>query len=153
MPKKSVKRKETDDPPGSSRQGKRKETDDPPESSRQGKRRQLRGDKGKTINRPPFLRILLSDKTRQLGGLASPELICIPDVTYLSNITDDCGYLYDLVSRVCEVDKEKIKLYCQNDGEMRSEDDDGWTAVTRWQALEGGMYLCVVPEGITYITQ
>src|SRR5208282_5434203 len=110
-------------------------------------------DKGKAVKPPSFLRIRLSDKTRQLGGLASPELICIPDITYLSNIADDCGYLYDLVSRVCEVDEEKVKLYCQNDGKMRSEDDRGWAAVARLQALEGGTYLCVVPEGITSITQ
>ena len=118
-----------------------------------GKRRQLRGDKAKAINRPSFLRIRLSDKTRQLAGLVSSELICIPDISYLSNITDNCGYLYDLVSRVCEVDEEKVKLYYQDDGKMRSEDDDGWTMVARQQALEGGTYLCVVPEGITSITQ
>jgi len=132
---------------------KRKETDEPPESDRRGKKRQLRGGKAKAIHRPSFLRIRLSDKTRQLAGLTSPELICIPDITYLSNITDDCGYLYDLVSRVCEVDEEKVKLYYQNEGKMRSEDDDGWIAVPRKQVLEGGTYLCVVPEGITFITQ
>jgi hypothetical protein len=132
---------------------KRKETDDPPGSGRQGTKRQLRGDKAKAINRPSFLRIRLSDKTRQLAGLASSELICIPDITYLSNITNDCGYLYDLVSRVCEVGEEKVKLYCQKDGKMRSEDDGGWTAVPRKQPLEGGTYLCVVPEGIASFTQ
>ena len=137
----------------STRSAKRKETDDPPGSDRQEKRRLLRGDKGKAIKPPSFLRIRLSDKTRQLGGLASPELICIPDITYLSNIADDCGYLYDLVSRVCEVDEEKVKLYSQSDGKMRSEDDGGWILVARQQALEGGTYLCVVPEGITSITQ
>jgi hypothetical protein len=102
----TAKRKETDDPPGSDRQGKKR------------KKRKLWGDKAKTINRPSFLRIRLSDKTRQLAGLASSELICIPDIIYLSNSTDDCGYLYDLVSRVCEVDEDKIKLYCQNDGNI-----------------------------------
>jgi len=80
------------------------------------KRRPTRGDKSKANVRPQFVRILLADKTRQRAELVSSELLCIPDIQYLEKIAGQCEYLYDLVSRVLEVDNDKIKLYVQNDG-------------------------------------
>ena len=124
--------------------------DDSGESGRGSKRRTTRGDKPKpVVSRPSFVRIRLSDNTRQAAGLVSSELICVPDVAYLQHISDQCDYLYDVVSRVCGVESGKTKLYVQNDGELRDEDDGGWTAVAREQSIQGGYYLCIIPEGRT----
>ena len=112
--------------------GTKRKDDDSAESGRGSKRRTARGDKPKpVVSRPPFVGIRLSDNTRQAAGLISSELICVPDVAYLQHISDQCDYLYDVVSRVCGVRSDRIKLYVQNDGKLRDEDDGGWTAVAR----------------------
>ena len=128
--------------------GTKRKDDDSAESGRGSRRRTARGDKSKpVVSRPPFVRIRLSDKTRQVAGLVSSELICVPDVAYLQHISDQCDYLYDVVSRVCDVESDRIKLYVQNDGGFRDEDDGGWTGVAREQSIQGGYYLCIIPEG------
>jgi hypothetical protein len=121
----------------------------PPEEKRQ---RPTRTPKPRSLSRPTFVRIRFTTKTRQKAELASSELICIPDVGYLNKIADSCEYLYDVVRRICEVADDKIKLYIQPDGELREEDAEGWVAVDRQQAIEGGTYLCSIPEGRTTIT-
>jgi hypothetical protein len=48
----------------------------------------------------------------------------VPGVAYLQDISDECDYLYDVVSRVCDVGSDRIKLYLpENGGELRDEDD------------------------------
>ena len=130
--------------------GTKRKDDDSAESGRGSKRRTARADKPKpVVSWPPLVDIRLSEKTRQAAGLVSPELIYVPDVAYLQNIADQCDYLYDVVSRVCDVESNRIKLYVQNDGELRDEDDGGWTDVAREQSIQGGYYLCIIPEGRT----
>src|SRR5437762_181831 len=95
----------------------KRKDDDSAESRRGSKRRTARGDKPKPVlSRPPFIRIRLCDKTRQAAGLVSSELICVPDVAYLQHISDQCDYLYDVVSRMCCVGSDRIKLYVQDHG-------------------------------------
>jgi hypothetical protein len=128
----------------------KRKTDVSAESGRSSKRRTAGRDKPKlVVTRPSYVRIRLSDKTRQVAGLAFSEFICVPDVAYLHRISDHCDYLYGIVSRVCGVGSDRIKLYVQNDGELRDEDDGGWTSVGREQSIQGGYYLCVIPEGRT----
>jgi hypothetical protein len=127
---------------------KRKPDDPPSGSTQENKRRVTRWDKAKAILRPEGVRIRLSDKTKICAGLTNPELLNIPNIAYLDNIADNCEYLYDLVSRICDVDIGKIKLYNQTDGRLRDETDAGWLAVDTNTAIDGGIYLCVIPEGI-----
>jgi len=117
------------------------------------KKRATRGDKAKTVNLLTSLRIRLSEKTRESAGLISPEIINIPDLSYLSNIASECWYLYDPVRRICDIADETIQLYLQTDGQQRDDNDSGWKGVSKHDSIVGGCYLCVVPEGITSMTR
>jgi hypothetical protein len=101
-----------------------------------------------SVRQPTLVRVILSENTRQVAGLATAELLCIADVGYLENISDCCEYLYDIVSRICGVDSANIILYIQKDGKMCAEDAPGWNAVQRKRKITPGNYLCVVPESI-----
>ena len=124
---------------------KRKDPGVPP-SGRAAKRRTAQSvEPALSFRQPSLVRVILSENTRQVGGLASAELLRIADVGYLENISDCCEYLYDIVSRICGVDSARIKLYIQNDGKMCAEDAPGWNAVDRERKITPGNYLCVVP--------
>jgi hypothetical protein len=128
------------------------EESDHPDSGRGTKRANTRSQTARSPRRTQCIDIWLSDKTRQLAGLLNPTLVFIPDGSYLESIADDCGYLYDLVSRICEVRVSSIKLFVQNDGELKGEGDTGWEHVSQRRVLIGGSYLCTIDAGITFIT-
>ena len=133
----------------STKREKRKQSDEQSESGRDHKKRDTGGDKAKSRDRPQFIRVQLSDNTRKLAELTSPELLCIHHVRYVSDIANDFSYLYDIVSRVLETKEDAVKLYVQKDGRSRPEVDEGWMAVEKHDEIEGGNFLCVVREGIS----
>lgn len=134
----------------STKREKRKQSDEQSESGRDHKKRETGGDKAKSRDRPQFIRVQLSDNTRKLAGLTSPELLCIHHVRYVSDIANDFSYLYDIVSRVLETKEDAVKLYVQKDGRSRPEAaDEGWMAVEKHDEIEGGNFLCIVREGIS----
>src|SRR5271170_2929427 len=133
----------------STKNEKRKESDEQSGSGRQHKKREISGDTTKSRDRPQFIRVQMSENTRKLAGLTSPELLCIHQVRYLAGMATDISYIYDIVSRVLETTEDAVKLYVRRDGRSRPEEAEGWMAVGKRDVIDGGTYLCVVREGIS----
>ena len=102
------------------------------------------------VVRPTFIRIRFSHKTKEHAGLVNPVLILIPDITYLDDIANTTDYLYDIVRRILECDKNAVKLYQQNDGQWRDEEGPGWSSLAMSKHIEGGYYLCIVRTGSSF---
>ena len=95
----------------------------------------------------PFVSIRLSAQTQNSLDLRNPRFLMIQNIQYLEDISQANLYLYDIVSRVACCSLNVIKLYRQSDGERRDEDADGWVSVDHDGNIEGGHYLCVIPQG------
>jgi hypothetical protein len=69
------------------------------------------------------------------------------------NICSTCPsnrFLYEIVSRICDVGIGSVKLLRQANGISASESEIGWKAVATTGDVLGGEYLCEVNDGKLY---
>jgi hypothetical protein len=98
----------------------------------------------------PYIVLNLTEKSTSLLGLNNPWFLEIPKVEYLHNLSKSNRFLYEIVSRICDVGIESVTLLRQANGIWASESEAGWKAVAMTGDVSGGEYLCEVNDGKLY---
>jgi hypothetical protein len=89
-----------------------------------------------------ILVIRLDATTMANSTLFSSSIIEVQDVRWVKRMGSTNDYLYELIERLGECQRGKIKLYRKEDGSDGSDSDPEWKDVSAYTEIEGGYYLC-----------
>jgi hypothetical protein len=98
----------------------------------------------------PYIALNLTQKSKSLLGLNNVQFLNIQKVEYLHNLSRSNQFLYEIVSRICDVGIGSIKLLRRANGFWAPENEAGWKAVAMTGDVLGGEYLCDVSDGKLY---